>query len=106
LRSVPEIRIRKRNECADHIVHQLPLGWLGTIFWRSLYAKAIAAYVCVATQSDLRCAGSSWEAGKVLMAVAKIDQALARSYATQTGQDLLSLSTERPFLLVFLRHFG
>jgi hypothetical protein len=40
------------------------------------------------------------------MAAAKIDQALARSYATQTGQDLLGLSAERPLLLVFLRHFG
>jgi hypothetical protein len=40
------------------------------------------------------------------MAAAKIDQELARSYNTQTGNNLLSLSAERPLLLVFLRHFG
>ena len=75
-------------------------------FWQSIYAKAIAAYVCVATQSDFRGSGSGREAGKALMAAAKIDQELARSYNTQTGNNLLSLSAERPLLLVFLRHFG
>jgi hypothetical protein len=75
-------------------------------FWRSLYAEAIAAYVCVATQSDFRGTGSEPEAGKALMAAAKIDQELASSYITQTGKNLMSLSAERPLLLVFLRHFG
>ena len=73
---------------------------------RRLYAKTIAAYVCGAIPSDFRDAGSARGARKALMAAAKIDQALARSYATQTGQDLMNLSTERPLLLVFLRHFG
>jgi peroxiredoxin len=40
------------------------------------------------------------------MAAGRIDAALLTGYKTQTGQTLGSLSTERPLLLVFLRHFG
>ncbi|HEY1481730.1 MAG TPA: hypothetical protein VGF19_03300 [Candidatus Acidoferrum sp.] len=40
------------------------------------------------------------------MTATKIDQAFAGSYVTQTGRDLMSLSGERPLMLVFLRHFG
>jgi peroxiredoxin len=40
------------------------------------------------------------------MAKEKISPELLNSYKTQTGQSLRALSSERPLLLVFLRHFG
>jgi peroxiredoxin len=36
----------------------------------------------------------------------RFDPVLAESYRSQSGQTILEVSSERPLLLVFLRHFG
>jgi hypothetical protein len=72
--------------------------------WQGIYEASAAAHVRMAPQSDP-------ESGfccrrKDLMAATRIDSHILETFKTQQKQTLVELSSERPLLLVFLRHFG
>jgi len=48
----------------------------------------------------------SWDWRRVEMANTRIDPVLLSEYKTQNGETLGELTTRKPLLLVFLRHFG